>query len=354
MAIRIGRWDCPTCGTVGVPGPETRCPNCGASRPKNVQFYLPPESEVVEDEVLIREARAGADWVCGHCHSQNKAAADQCFSCGNPRDEESEDIALREREYRPGEAPKAAPSRPRTLHPEEQPKPKRNRSWLPAVILLVVAVLGGGAIPRTVGVGIQAFSWERTHQILHKEAVQHEEWQVPAGAFQVESFQAVHHYNKVFRGYETRTRTERVQVGTQRVVCGTIDKGNGYFEDRYCNEPVYESRQVEYQEEVYDNVPVYDTKYRFRLWEWVARQEYLLRTSGNDQQPEWPVTSSYAGKEDFREGDKAERYWIDLALPGGEVQREEISFGRWSQLNESSTVQGKRAWLWGWWYGLAE
>ena len=93
MAVYVGKWDCPTCGNIGVAGPETNCTNCGASRPEDVQFYLDDET-VIRDKSQLEEAQAGVDWICGHCSSQNKALADPCWSCGNPRDVLSEDVDL--------------------------------------------------------------------------------------------------------------------------------------------------------------------------------------------------------------------------------------------------------------------
>lgn len=353
MAVRIGRWDCTTCGHVGVLGPETTCPNCGASRPRDVRFYLPSDAEEVTDRAVIQQARAGADWICGHCSTQNKIQDSACKSCGNPKDEESQDVALTETEYAPGQAPKSSATRKRTLHPEENgPKPRKKRRVILPVILLILAIGIGGAIPTTVDVKVDGFQWERSIQMLHKEAVPHEEWSTPAGAFDVSSFRAVHHYDQVFRGYETRTRTERVQTGTRRVVCGTIDRGNGYFEDRYCDEPIYESRQVEYQEKVYDQVPVYRTKYRYKLWEWVARNEYKLSSSGQDHEPFWPDKSRYDRDNDVKEGDRREQYAVVVTRKNGSQHLEAISADQWSGLEYGSVLTGSSAWLWGMWYGL--
>ncbi|MCB0838989.1 MAG: zinc finger Ran-binding domain-containing family 2 protein, partial [Bacteroidetes bacterium] len=89
MAVRVGRWDCDVCGHIGNYGPHTKCASCGASRPANVKFYLPKDAEIVTDKEQLKEARAGVDWICGHCYSQNKAKDTVCNSCGNPRDESS-------------------------------------------------------------------------------------------------------------------------------------------------------------------------------------------------------------------------------------------------------------------------
>ena len=56
MAIQVGRWDCQQCGHVGILGPETKCPNCGAMRPKGVRFYLPKDAQVITNEEEIKKA----------------------------------------------------------------------------------------------------------------------------------------------------------------------------------------------------------------------------------------------------------------------------------------------------------
>lgn len=353
MAVKIGRWDCPACGHVGVLGPSTSCPNCGSSRPKDVRFYLPSDAEEVTDRDVIRQSRAGADWICGHCSTQNKRSQTICVSCGNPRDNSSDDVSLQETEYAPGQAPSSSVTRKRTVHPEENgPKPRKKRRIILSIILLLIGIALGGTIPTTVEVKVDGFRWDRSIQMLHKEAVPHEDWSTPSGAFEVSSFRAVHHYDQVFRGYETRTRTERVQTGTRRVVCGTIDRGNGYFEDRYCDEPVYESRQVEYQEKVYDQVPVYRTKYRYKLWEWVARNEYKLNSNGQDREAYWPSTSHYDRDADVKEGSRHEQYAVIVTRSDGSQHLEYLSQSQWAALDYGSTLTGSAAWLWGTWYGL--
>ena len=69
--------------------------------------------------------------------------------------------------------------------------------------------------------------------------------------------------NPFFDHYETRTRTVKVKEGEERYVSGQRDKGNGYFEDVYSTRPVYEDREEEYRD-----VPVYQTKYLYTVYEW--------------------------------------------------------------------------------------
>jgi hypothetical protein len=355
MSIREGRWDCPACGTIGVRGPLTRCPNCGSPRPRDVRFYLPDDSALVSDEASLAAARAGADWVCGHCHAQNKAADADCRSCGNPRDESSQDVALEEREYSLEETPRASAAAARTLHPLEQAQPRRRgrgRGLLLAGGLLLAAFLLLRFFPQQIEVQAEAFRWERSLQMERNEVVAKEEWSTPPGAFDVQSFQAVRSYRQVLRGYETRTRSVRVQVGEERYPCGQIDKGNGYFETRYCTRPVYENRTETYEEPVYDQVPVYDTKYRFKVYEWVSRPEALLRSAGEGQQPQWPAPSPKPDGKSWREGERQERYFVTVREPDGDRHEHELSFEAWGRLSPGAALKARRSWLFDWYYGL--
>jgi hypothetical protein len=322
-----------------------------------VQFYLPDDAELVEDEQRLNEARAGADWICGHCETQNKAAETECHGCGNPRDELSKDVNLQEREYAQGETPTAGRARSRTVHPLES-APVRRSSGRFRSILVAAALLGGALLllrmfPRSIEVEVKQFRWERTLQMLQYEPVAREDWSTPPGAFDVSSFQAVREYRRVFRGYETRTRQVRVQVGTERYVCGQIDRGNGYFEDRYCTRPVYETRNETYQEEVYDQVPVYATKYRYKVLDWVEKPENLLKSAASSHDPQWPAPARSDPKQ-WKEGAKTEAYYVSVAERNGTLHEEQVGPQFWAGLREGQPLKAKRAWIFGWYYGLDE
>ncbi|HEX8432380.1 MAG TPA: zinc finger protein, partial [Longimicrobium sp.] len=85
MAIREGRWDCPSCGSTGIFGRHVECLSCGKPRPGGVRFYLSDDAPVLVDPERIAEARAGADWVCEHCAATNRATHPDCEGCGAPR-----------------------------------------------------------------------------------------------------------------------------------------------------------------------------------------------------------------------------------------------------------------------------
>jgi len=358
MSVYVGRWDCPTCGTKAIAGPETRCPNCGSSRPKNVRFYLPEDAEMVDDEARIKEARAGADWICGHCGTQNKAADTACKACGNERDESSQDVALSEREYGLDELPTGSFAPKRSVHPleEQQKRPKKRRAGIRFILLIGLVLFGGWMLlksfPKTVEVTVSSFEWKRSFQLEHYETVGKEAWSVPNGAFDVSSFRAIKSYKQVLRGYETKTRTKRVQVGTERYVCGKVDKGNGYFVDKYCTRAVYENRQETYEEPVYDQVPVYATKYKFKVKEWVSRKSNLLTSSGKNQEAKWPTDVRLNSPKEWRSGQKKGNYYLTVKEDNGTAHREEVSYDYWQKLKKGQRIKAKKAYVIGTWYGL--
>jgi ribosomal protein L40E len=85
MAIREGRWDCPSCGSRGIYGRHVDCPGCGKPRPAGIRFYLTDDAPVITSTAQLAEARAGADWICEHCGASNRATVTDCAGCGAPR-----------------------------------------------------------------------------------------------------------------------------------------------------------------------------------------------------------------------------------------------------------------------------
>ncbi|HEU0301928.1 MAG TPA: zinc ribbon domain-containing protein [Longimicrobium sp.] len=89
MAIREGRWDCPSCGSTRIYGRHVDCPGCGQPRPAGTRFYLAEGEPVVTDPERLAEARAGADWVCARCGASNRATLHACAGCGAAHEVES-------------------------------------------------------------------------------------------------------------------------------------------------------------------------------------------------------------------------------------------------------------------------
>lgn len=356
MAIQVGRWDCAACGHRGILGPETTCPNCAAPRGKDVKFYLPEDAPDLTDDTELYKAQAGADWLCDFCGADNKPADAACHSCGNPRT--TDDAQRQEKVYDLSAVPLSGNRRPTTQEilaqqasaAEVAPKKKSSgRLWwiLGGVVLLVVWLF----YPRTYQVTVSGHEWERTVMMENYRAVTEEDWSVPSGGKQLTSFRALHHTDRVLSGYVTRTRTKQVQTGTRKVKSGKRDKGNGYFEDVYRDEPVYKDVQESYQEPVYRDVPVYQTKYRYEIMRWTP--DHPIRAGGTDKAVKNPQ-EPHADRDKWREGNRTEKYVLKVKDPDGtEHADSSVSFQFWNRVESGQQLDATRGAMGGF-YGIKD
>ncbi|HYH79704.1 MAG TPA: hypothetical protein VEX86_07895 [Longimicrobium sp.] len=309
MAIREGRWDCPSCASVGQLGRHVYCTGCGAPRPEKIAFYLPEDAAEVTDAAHLAQANAGADWVCEHCGGSARATDAACPGCGAPR---GGSVERQVHEYGMDDTPRSGSPRAAMSPPPStaRPRPKQSHFVRNVVLLLLATVVGWfGWSNRTrhVEAQVTAKQWERSVQVEAYRTVTEEGWSLPDGGRLVRSYRAIRDYRRVLDHYETRTRqvSERVQTGTRTYTCGTTDRGNGYFEDRTCTEPEYETRYrtETYQDPVYRREPIWDTKYEYRIKRWVP--DTLMETRGDTSRPAWPETLP---DDTTRDGEKKQRY----------------------------------------------
>jgi len=82
--ILWGKWDCTTCDTKGVSGKLKQCPHCGDPRGQAEldNVYLEAGAPVVTDPGELALARAGEDWTCKYCSSNNRGDRQKCRNCG--------------------------------------------------------------------------------------------------------------------------------------------------------------------------------------------------------------------------------------------------------------------------------
>jgi hypothetical protein len=329
MAIREGRWDCPSCGSAGQLGRHVYCTGCGAPRPKEIQFYLPEDAGAVTDAGQLAQANAGADWICEHCGGSARATDAECPGCGAPRGSSTQREVT---EYDEENIPRAGRPQGSAARTAMQPPPSMAKPPKPShfgrnvFVLLLVTVFGWiGWSNRTRHVEgvVTDKQWERSIQVEAYRTVTEEGWSLPDGGRLVRSYRAIREYRRVLDHYETRSRqvSERVQTGTESYSCGSRSKGNGYFEDRTCTRPTYETRYhtETYQDPVYRQEPVWDTKYEYRIKRWVP--DTLLSEHGADNEPRWPAT---VPDDTTREGEKKQRYVITFRDGDGDTYSPEV------------------------------
>jgi hypothetical protein len=210
------------------------------------------------------------------------------------------------------------------------------------LLLLAGLFLYLGA-PKKESLTVSGFHWTRTIAVEELRPVTESAWEgeVPGAARILGSGNEVHHVDHIQIGTRTKTRTvsERVQTGTERVKVGTRDLGNGYFEDVYEDRPVYENRSHEesYQEPVYRDQPVYRRRYRYVIERWVPDRE--AKAEGRDRSPSWP-DPRIAAKE--REGSRQEIYEVLFRdAKGNPVHYKAPNEAAWRSFAEGRTYTGK-------------
>ena len=341
MAIREGRWDCASCGTVGNLGRQVNCPGCALPRPAGTRFYLPEDAPELTDAALVAQARAGADWVCEHCGASARATERACPGCAAPRgsspsqavvDYDLDDIPRDGRERRAATA--AAPP------PTRRPSPWRGR----LVLAALAAALWWFFTPREVTAVVHAKTWDRTVEVEAYRTLRESGRTVPSGGREIRSYRALREYRQVLDHYETKERqvSEQVRTGTRSYVCGSRDLGNGNFEDRTCTEPEYETRYrtETYQDPVYRREPVYDTRHDYDIERWVRDTVLAARGEADEpaepDQPSWPATQL---RERQREGERTEKYVVRFRDDDGDTYESAVPFARYERLRVGAPVR---------------
>jgi hypothetical protein len=378
MAIREGRWDCPSCGSTGIYGRHVDCPGCNKPRPAGIRFYLSDDAPVVTDAARLREARAGADWVCEHCGASNRATRDHCEGCGAERGTSPSQPVV---DYGADAVPRSG-EEPRPLVSSDAGAPPARpgetlagcfgRGCLSLIGLFVLGLLGlgvlGSFIDPSIGgkdlvpAVVESRHWERVVVVDQRRVVNGEGWELPDSAQVIRQRRRFHHNDEEIVGYrsvtrqvprtervqdgtETHTREveERVRTGTREYVCGQRDLGNGYFEDIECEEPVYETRtrRETHQEPRYREVtryetvtadepitrpkPVYETYYTWRVPQWSTVD--TRRAEGDTTLPVWPDTTT---RRNQRIASRTERYLLVLRQAGGRRDTLDLGILQWS------------------------
>lgn len=341
MAIKVGRWDCTQCGFTGNLGPNTRCEKCGAPRPENVKFYLPEDAEIVHDTQKLNEAKSGANWVCSYCSAHNKAKDNICQSCGNHRDATDGDKSLQEKIH--------LYNQQTTIKKSTFKLGKGLKRFLIGLFSFFILFVILTQIKSDVEVSVTACNWERSISIEAYKRVIEEDWKLPAGAEKINSYNAIHHYEQVADGTETRTRTVQKQVGTEQVKVGEKDLGNGYFEDVYEERPVYEDVEETYEATKYKQVPVYQTKYKYAVFRWLEADK--ITSSGTKKPANWPEDERLKDADKFRVKQRDEKYFLLLNFEGEDIP-EHVSYELWNITNVGDVLIGEKSSVFGTFYGL--
>jgi len=291
--------------------------------------------------------------MCIRDSNSNAADVRICNHCQTPRSEHSKEQQTKR--YNVGEAPKSGDmtfdeepdlaaasltAKPATGTPNLSGINQRYLFMgLGAIFFLCTAIFLFRSFSTSDITGtVQAFEWERQVEIEALQTFTEEDWSLPTEARLISQQEAIHHFDQVIIGYETKSRevSEQVQVGSETYVCGQRDLGNGFFEDEYCEDPVYETRYrtETYEEPIYENVPVFQTQYIYEIDRWEAVR--TVEANGNNRSAEWPDLN--LGNNE-REGERTEQYTIIFRTSEGADEKVPYeNYDEWRTFDEGDQV----------------
>jgi hypothetical protein len=363
MATYEGKWRCARCSTANL-GRHLNCQTCGVKRAEDVEFFLEDEAQAISDAELLRQANAGADWICRYCGGNNRAFAAQCSSCGSVRTDEDKQLIEETRGV--GDWSEAAQTAARNAARQQsfqqsfqQTQSKKSffssRLFKFALLgasglaVIFVALFAGllyiASLSYATEVEVTGLEWTRTVAAEEYKTVTETAWEgeLPPDARVQSSERALHHTEKVADGTRSvpETYTEQVSDGTETYNCGRTSKKNGYFEDKTCTRTKYKSvtRTRNRTETVYKDVPVYRTRYNYQIEKWVTVDEKT--TSGTDFNPQWAAVPT---DKTHRAGKRTENYVLLCKELGGanKPHKIELTAENWSNFINGERLSGKK------------
>ena len=354
MAVYVGRWDCDYCGNIGNLGGHLHCSQCGSSLPDDVVFYMPRGLDTeVTDEAELAIAKEGANWVCTFCSNSNRNSYKACVSCGVLKG--TSEKKLKVREFSKNAVPRS--SQPaQKLATKEAPKSKGIFGKIIVFItILGFSYFGLSQISTTIEVPVTGIEWERSIETEEFKLVTEESWDLPKGGKTIKSFEAIHHYDSRVVGYQTKSRTVQEAAGTEEYVCGKRDLGNGYFEDKYCTRTIYRDRQEQYEDPIYQEFPIYKTKYQYEIYRWKPHENY--DAEGSNKQPKWAELPDFINKESqkFRINEERETYYFSIKDHEDKTHWYKSDFDYWNdEIFVRKTLKAKKSMVFGFFQHLED
>lgn len=324
-------WDCQYCYTKGIQGRLTRCPYCGKSRGVGTEFYLKEKDNVVSDKDIEEKP----DWYCSYCDTLNPYSRKDCINCGSLRNESTDNyFSLKDRKN--------------NLNNEKIESKKTIKNWkdliqghelIIVIVLLVMLIfsvmvtikLTKNIFYNDVTLDITEKSWSREIQIEEYKVVRQSDWSLPADGKLAYTKEEIYTYNQILDHYEEVTEQKSEQyISGYETIDNYVDLGNGYYENRSYQKPIYSTRYYTetYQKPVYRSEPVYKTKYYYDAERWVYVRSV---TAEGNEEPYWPDSQSL--KDNEREGNKIEKYFITGVDKKNQKNTYNISYDLWNQLS---------------------
>ncbi len=341
--IVMGYWDCPSCGSTGIPGTTYDCPNCGRQRGKETKFYMKPG--VVE--YVPGHKKLGADWYCEYCGALNSAGKTTCENCGSPKSESKDDY-FSVKKPKPSVNPTQSTESHKENKTSEQSFSDRMKHlpiwmWLVAALVftIIISNLISGFVnkPRDYSFDVKEMAWENSVDIEEYRTFRESDWYLPGGARLAYTAQEIRSYQSVLDHYETVTKSRQVESGGHYDTSYT-DNGDGTFTEHSTYVPEYTTEYYLDEEPVYRQEPIYDTRYYYDIDRWV--HERTDTTSGKDKNTYWPEPDL---NDKERIEDRSSKYTMSGTLHyksfGKDKQKDktyEIQESWWKDIDAGQTI----------------
>lgn len=340
-----GLWDCKYCNTKGISGLKKSCPKCGNPQDSDVKFYLGDKKRYLNDEEA-KDYGKGADWICSYCNSYNHYNVKKCRNCGSPRESASKNYfgeslkneSESENYFEESLEEKSKVSDCKNyLEYDTFKKVKENVKEFLAnnyqklligvgVALLIFFIIFGIIkffIPKELVGVIEANSWERTIEIQELKTFDESDWFIPQGARVYRNSVEIYTYQQVVDHYEEVTVEKSRKVFDHYEISYDYsykDNGDGTFTEivKENKEPVYRTEyytEIE-KEPVYRSVPIFKTKYYYKIDRWVHNR---TEKASGDFNPYWP---KYELKELERENGRTEKYVLHILVKDKKKDKE--------------------------------
>lgn len=389
-----GYWDCDHCGTKGIGGLTKTCPKCGHPQAKGLKFYVKKGSKNYLEPEVAKNYGKGADWVCAFCGSYNRYYDVTCRNCGAGKADSEEDYFGKDVVVTPKEdytsehymsskddeewvynmteaSDNASSSKKNALEEEQLSSPCEKSSddykksysstdnyhdnisffnqignlissknfksiltvggvivLIACIVMLLVTIF----TPRNYDAVISDKSWSKSITIQELRTFNESDWDVPYGARVYDEREEIRGYDHVVDHYDTEEYVESHREIDYYDV-EYHDNGDGTFDEEKV--PVYKTvyETKERKVPVYVDIPIYDTKYYYKIDRWCY--ERTAESSGKANEPYWPEFT--LGLKE-REGSRSESYTIYLKTEE-KTYSSSISYEEWKGYKVGTKVQ---------------
>jgi len=300
-------WACPTCANRNL-GRFMACQQCGAPKPADVQYDMPADTTAapsVDDDKLLWLAKAGPNWKCTFCGSDQRKVDGACAQCGAPSQLSPQPVI---------EEPSVGTA----------PDLMGDAKWLmwPRIGILgfaLFAALGGlifyfwyrGHEHEYKGASVSAVHWTQSivvekYKVWEREGFRHS---LSDGAFDVVSLgQQIEGYDQIPDGYDTQTITTQVSCGQtctdSAPICheSCTNSRNGFAScHQECSggghscTPKYCSQTHTQQVPRFRQQARYAEAVKYKIWDWGDDRTVSSRGS-NVTDLRWPVEEAHVGE----------------------------------------------------------